>query len=209
MPSRPDPNGFLRAVLVGYSLVWLAAAIAPRDWQTWTLENVPVGILVGILVLTWRRFAYSNLSYALMAIFFALHAVGAHWGYRYMPLGLWLRDAFELRRNYFDRVVHCAFGLLLTYPLRELLLRSAELSRRKAAWLSVCAVVALSGAFEVVEALIAETVSPGTGPDWLGAQGDEWDAQLDMLVALLGSVAAILVTYAFERAGARPKAVGS
>jgi putative membrane protein len=204
MLPRSEPNGFLRALLLGYALIWLAAAIAPRDWGTWAIENLPVTIVVATLVLTWRRFAFSNASYFLIACFLALHAIGAHWGYRHMPLGLWLQEKFELRRNYFDRVVHCAFGLLLAYPFRELLLRSAGLSRRAAAWFALALVVAASAAFEVLEAFAAESLSPGTGPDWLGAQGDEWDSQQDMLIALIGAIVATLVTWWCERATPEP-----
>lgn len=204
MPPAASPNRFLLALLLGYGLIWIATALTPRDRPTWLLENVPVVVVVATLVVTWRRFAFSNLAYLLIAAFLALHAVGAHTGYAHSPWGDWLKNAFDLRRNYYDRIVHCAFGLLLAFPIRELLLARAGLPRRAAGWYAVILVTAASTLFEVAEAFLCETLSPGTGPDWLGAQGDEWDAQLDMLVALLGAIAATLMTSWRERASPTP-----
>jgi putative membrane protein len=203
--TAPPPfrtNRFLRAVLAIYALVWIAMAIGPRDWPTWALENLLVFLVVAVLAATYRRFPFSNLAYLLIAIFLCLHAVGAHSGYAHTPVGDWLRATFGLARNPYDRVIHCAFGLLLAYPVRELLLRTAGVGRGAAGWLAVGILVAASSCFEVIEAIAAEFVSPGSGPAWLGAQGDEWDAQFDMAVALLGALVAILILWWRERAAA-------
>lgn len=200
-PQPFSVNRFLHILLAAYALVWISAAITPRDWQTWALENLLVVIFVGILVLTYRRFAFSNLSYLLIATFLSLHAIGAHTGYADTPVGDWLQGALGLGRNPYDRVIHGAFGLLLTYPVRELLIRTGKVRGWAANWLPVSLVLAASSSFEVIEAGVAEVVSPGTGPAWLGAQGDEWDAQLDMAASLLGAVAAMLNTWVRERAG--------
>jgi len=203
--TAPPPfssNRFLHVVLAAYALVWIATAIVPRDWPTWALENLLVIICVGVFAVTYRRFAFSNLSYLLIAIFLSLHAVGAHSGYTQMPVGDWLKTALGLRRNPYDRVIHCAFGLLLAYPVRELLIRTSEVRGWATNWLPVGLIVAASTCFEVIESAVAEIVSPGAGPAWLGAQGDEWDAQLDMAAALLGAVAAMLITWSSERPAA-------
>ena len=196
-PQHPSfrANRFLQLILAAYAVVWCATAIAPRDWPTWLLENLLVVITVGGLALTYRRFAFSNVSYLLIALFLVLHAIGAHSGYMHTPIGDWLRDAFGLRRNPYDRVIHCAFGLLLAYPLRELLMRTGEVRGWAANWLPVGLVLAVSTCFEVIESAVAEIVSPGTGPAWLGAQGDDWDAQLDMAAALLGASAAMVIAW--------------
>ena len=196
--SKPAPfreNRFLQLIIAGYAVIWFVTAFAPRDWQIWLLENILVAIAIGVLVLSYRRFAFSNLSYLLIALFLALHAIGAHTGYMHSPVGAWLRDTFELQRNPYDRVIHCAFGLLLAYPLRELLVRTGGIGGWAANWFPVILVLAASTCFEVIESVIAEMVSPGSGPAWLGAQGDEWDAQLDMGVALLGAATAMLITW--------------
>ena len=99
-------------------------------------------------------------------------------------------------------MIHCAFGLLLAYPLRELMIRTGGIRPGAASWMAICLILAMSTFFEVIEAIVAERISPGAGPAWLGAQGDEWDAQFDMGVALLGAMAAMLITRWQERAAA-------
>jgi len=204
MPAKSGSNRFLRALIAGYAILWFASAIGPRDWPTWSLENLPVVLVVVALFASFRRFRFSDRSYLLIALFLALHTIGAHWGYAHTPFGNWLKDEFALRRNYYDRLVHGCFGLLLAYPFREILLRSARLSPRAASWFSIALVAAASAAFEVAEALLAEAVSPGTGPEWLGAQGDEWDSQQDMLIAVLGAAAATLATWWSGRTATAP-----
>ena len=187
-------NRFLHLVLTAYALVWVGAAINPRDWLTWVLENILVVIFAGLLAATFRRFTFSNISYLLIAIFLSLHAVGTHTGYAQSPIGDWLKELLNLSRNPYDRIIHFGFGLLLTYPFRELIVRTGNLRGWAANWSPVSLILAASIGFEVMESLVAEIVSPGTGPAWLGAQGDEWDMQSDLAAALLGSLAAGLIT---------------
>jgi putative membrane protein len=196
---RADPhfreNRFLHIVLAAYALIWIATAVNPRDWLTWILENILVFVFAGIFLATYRRFAFSNLSYLLIALFLSLHAIGTNTGYAQSPIGDWLRETLGLQRNPYDRVIHFGFGLLLAYPCRELLMRTGGPGGWAASWSVVSMIMAASVCFEVVESAIAEIVSPGTGPAWLGAQGDEWDMQFDLAAALLGAAAAMLVTH--------------
>lgn len=196
-------NRFLQIVMGAYALVWIGVAINPRDWLVWALENILVVVFAGILVATYRRFAFSNLSYLLIALFLSLHAIGTHTGYANSPIGDWLKEMLGLSRNPYDRIIHFGFGLLLAYPFRELLVRTGDLRGWAAHWSPVSLILAASVAFEVMESLVAEIVSPGTGPAWLGAQGDEWDMQFDLAAALLGALAAALLTYRRERAALR------
>lgn len=186
-------NRFLHLVLAAYALVWVGSALNPRDWLTWVLENILVIMFAGLLAATYRRFALSNLSYLLIAIFLSLHAIGTHTGYAHSPIGDWLKELFGLSRNPYDRIIHFGFGFLLTYPFRELLMRTGNVRGWAANWPPVSLILAASIGFEVMESLVAEIVSPGTGPAWLGAQGDEWDMQFDLAAALLGSLAATLI----------------
>jgi len=165
-----------------------------------------VVIIVGILIATHRRFVFSNASYSLIAVFLCLHAYGAHYGYAHTPLGDWAKSAFNLSRNHFDRAIHCGFGLLLVYPMRELILRCSGVSRTAASWHAWACVLGASSLFEVIESIVAEFMSPGTGPNWLGGQGDEWDAQKDMIMASAGASATLLFTWWQER-GHHPQAV--
>ena len=204
--KAPPPfreNRFLHIVLAAYALVWIATAINPLDWLVWALENILVAALVGVLAATYQRFAFSNLSYLLIALYLGLHAVGTHTGYAQTPVGFWLRDMLGLSRNPYDRIIHFGFGLLLAYPFHELLVRTGGLRGWVAHWAPVSLILAMSVVFEVMESLIAELVSPGTGPAWLGAQGDEWDMQFDLAAALLGALAVMPFTYWQERVAAR------
>jgi hypothetical protein len=109
-------NPLLQVLSVGYLAIWVWSAVAPLDRDTWWLENLLVFGWVGLLAATHRQFVFSNLSYALMLAFLALHAVGSHYTYSTVPLGAWLQEAFEQERNHYDRAVHFAFGALLPIP---------------------------------------------------------------------------------------------
>ena len=169
------------------AIAWLIAAIHPLDRQAWILENVLLIVFVFVLCFSHRRLELSNASYVLLAVFVMLHIVGAHYTYARMPLGLWAKDYFDLSRNHYDRFAHGAFGFLLAFPVRELLLRFSGVSPRVVLWLAPAFILAVSGLFEIIESTVAEIVAPGKGVIWLGGQGDEWDAQKDMLAAMIGA----------------------
>lgn len=184
-----------------YGLLWIVLAIAPRDRQDWFLENLLALSAVATLVATYRRFQFSTPSYVLITAFLSLHAVGAHYTYAEVPFGFWLQQAFGLSRNPFDRLVHFAYGLFLAYPLRELLIRLAGVQGLWSYYLPVSGMLAQSGLFEIVEALIAEIVSPELGAAYLGMQGDQWDAQKDMLAAFAGALLCMVVLLVCARFG--------
>ena len=181
-------NRFLQLALGCYVIFWIALAIRPLDRSDWFLENLLVLATVSVLIPTYRRFQLSNLSYALILVFLAFHAVGAHYTYAKVPAGFWLMDWLHLKRNHYDRVIHFAFGLLLLYPMRELLIRSAGAKRSWAPWLAAAVLWALSSFFEILEAIIAQIVRPDLGTAYLGTQGDIWDAQKDMAAAFIGAI---------------------
>jgi putative membrane protein len=167
---------------------WIITAIHPLDRQAWLLENILVVIFVAAIVLTHRRLQLSNASYLFIALFLLLHMVGAHYTYAKMPLGTWAKDFFGFSRNHFDRVAHFGFGFFLAFPVRELLVRFSGIRRSWSFWIAAGVILAVSGFFEILESIVAELVAPGKGVDWLGGQGDEWDAQNDMLSAMLGAL---------------------
>lgn len=144
--------------------------------------------------------AYAFVWIALaIALFLGLHAVGAHYTYSETPAGAWMQDAFGFERNRYDRVVHFAFGLLLTYPMREIALRVLR-ARPLWAWLlPFFAALAASSLYELIEAWVAWIVSPELGTAYLGTQG-EWDAQRDMSCAFAGAVVALGATALFRAA---------
>jgi putative membrane protein len=152
-----------------------------------------------VLAATHRAFAFSNFSYLLIAVFLSLHAVGAHYTYSLTPFGDCLARTFGLPRNPYDRLVHFAFGLLLAYPLHELARRVAHLHGGWSYAVPLFAVLFFSSGYEIVESWAARIVDPALGQAFLGTQGDEWDAQKDMTLALVGGVLALAATAAYRR----------
>ena len=181
----------LRLIVALLLLVWLWAAIAPLSRSDWLLENLLVLFYGALLAATYRYFAFSPASNWLFALFMALHLYGSHYTYSEAPLGYWLKDAFGLGRNPYDRLAHFSFGLLLACPLRELLQRRAAPAARWLDLLALTLVMAMSAFYEQLEMLAALLVSPELGSAFLGTQGDEWDAQKDAGLAMLGALLAL------------------
>jgi len=196
MRIRPNFSGnlLLKILAGGYALVWIAAAINPVYPTDWMLENILVVIFLAGLVWTYKIFPLSDLSYVLIALFMTLHTVGSHYTYAETPAGYWMQEWFGFSRNNYDRVVHFSFGLLMAYPIREIFLRVAKSKGFFSYYLPFDVTLAFSGAYEIMEMLVAIMVSPDAGDAYLGTQGDIWDAQKDMGLAALGAVACMLVT---------------
>jgi len=188
-------NRLLQGLVCWLIVLWIITAIDPFNRRDWFLENLLVFVYGTLLVLTYRRFAFSSLSYLLFTVFMSLHLVGAHYTYAEVPFGFWLQDALGMTRNHYDRIVHFSFGLLIAYPFRELLLRAAGVAHSWSYLLAVCIVLAFSGFYEVIEGIVAMIVDPELGMAYLGTQGDVWDAQKDTFLAFCGSVIAMLITW--------------
>jgi len=197
-PTRGDR--VRRGALAAYLVSWAALAISPLDRQTWLLENALVFALAGVLLGIRGSFRFSNLSTVLIVAFLALHAVGSHYTYSAVPAGFWLRDALDLSRNHYDRFVHFAFGVFWAYPFREVALRAVHAHRAWSFVLPCLAVLAVSSGYEILESWAARLVNPEIGVAFVGAQGDVWDGQKDMSLALGGAVLAMLCTARARRA---------
>jgi putative membrane protein len=186
--SRRDavPAAALAASLA--VLAW--SAIGPHDRATWLMEIAPAAIAIPVLIFTRHRFPLTPLLYVLVAIHVVILAVGGHYTYAEVPLGFWVRDALGLARNHYDRLGHLAQGFIPALVAREILVRTSPL--RPGRWLAVLVTsvaLAISALYELVE--WAAAVILGQGADaFLGTQGDPWDTQSDMLMALVGAVAA-------------------
>lgn len=178
-------------VVLGGSLaaVFMWSGIHPRDVGTWWLEVMPVIIGVPILVATYRRFPLTSLAYVLIWLHAIILMVGGHYTYAEMPLFNWIRDAFALSRNHYDRVGHFAQGFVPAILAREVLLRTSPLRAGKWLFFLVCCVsLAISAFYELFEWWAALVTSPETGTAFLGTQGDVWDTQWDMALALVGAI---------------------
>lgn len=172
------------------SAVFVWSAINPADRLTWVLEVVPVLIALPILVFTYRSFVFTPLVYALILIHALILLVGGHYTYAEVPWFNWLRDTYELSRNYYDRVGHFAQGFVPAMVAREILLKKSPLvSGRWLFFIVSCICLSISAFYEFIEWWVA-AYEGGAADAFLGTQGDVWDTQWDMLIALAGAVIA-------------------
>jgi putative membrane protein len=192
-------NHWLQGLIIWLILLWIITAIDPLYPRDWFLENLLVFTYSILLITTYRRFAFSNLSYSLFTLFLSLHLVGAHYTYAETPFGFWLQDLFGFERNHYDRIVHFAYGLLIAYPFYEVLRRKSAATRDWCYFLAAITILAFSAFYEILEAITAMIVSPELGSAFLGTQGDEWDAQKDSCLAFFGAILAMLMTWLSER----------
>jgi putative membrane protein len=192
-------NRFLQVLLLWLLTLWAAMAIAPFDRGDWLLENVLVFVYAALLIFTYPRFRFSNLSYGLFGVFLSLHMVGAHYTYAETPFGFWLQELLGLSRNHYDRIVHFSFGLLIAYPFREFLVRATGVRRKWSYLMVMITVLGFSGFYEALEGAAAVVVSPELGLAFLGTQGDIWDAQKDTALAFAGSIIAMVFTWLVDR----------
>ncbi|MEW9700013.1 DUF2238 domain-containing protein [Paenibacillus sp. SI8] len=192
-------NWLLHLIIVVYAGLWIWLAIAPYSRFDWVLENLLIWAVLIALVSTYYHFAFCNLSYALIAIFLLLHTVGAHYSYNENVVDIWLKQIFHTERDNYDRLVHFGYGLLLAYPIREVMRAWTALGSK---WLYVitCTIVLATGAlYELIEMWVAHIVAPEIGTMFLGIQGDPWDSHHDMELALYGAVLAMVVNAVCKR----------
>ncbi len=196
--DRIRPNFRQNRLLIGlailYTLVWIWAAINPLHTDDWLLENILVIIFIFLLIVIYKKFPLSDLSYILITIFLILHTIGSHYTYAEVPFGFWLDETFNLGRNHYDRIVHFSFGLLLAYPIREVFLRVAHVKGFWAFYLPLDVTLAFSALYEMVEWGAARVFGGELGAAYLGTQGDIWDAQKDMLAATVGAIICMTIT---------------
>jgi len=190
---QPASNRLLLSVTGIYAVVWSASAIAPYNRFDWFLENLLVFALVAFLTAIDRRYRLSGPSYVLLLLFLSLHAMGAHYTYSEAPVGYWMQDLFGFTRNHFDRVVHFSFGVLVSMPIRDLIMRTAHVGPGTAYVFTFTAVATFSAIYEMLEWVTAEVVSPEAAMAYLGTQGDVFDAQKDAALAALGAIFGILI----------------
>jgi len=189
VPRRQLPAVLAALVVLGMAV----SAWGARDRATWFLETVWVLVGLPFVVLAWRRFPLTNLLCCLLAVHAMVLAVGGHYTYAQVPLGDWVRDTFGLDRNPYDRFGHLMQGFVPAVLVRELLSRTSPLrGSRWLAPLTVCACLAFSAVFEMLEWLAA-VVGGHSADAFLATQGDVWDTQWDMFCALIGAAVSVLV----------------
>lgn len=178
------------ALLAATSAALAVSAVRPHDYFTWFLEVAPVFIGASILIATYRRFPLTPLAYRLLFVHALILMLGGHYTYAEVPLGFWVRDALGLARNHYDRLGHFAQGFVPAILAREILLRRSPLRPGKWLFFLVCCVcLAVSACYEFIEWWTA-LLTGDSATAFLGTQGDPWDTQWDMFLALVGAITA-------------------
>jgi putative membrane protein len=182
------------ALLVAFLAVAIVTAIRPTSYFNWLSETFPAWIGVGILVATHRRFPFTPLAYTLVFVFSIILLTGGHYTYAAVPMGEWMKGWFGFERNHFDRLGHFFQGVIPAMLVRELLLRRTTLRRGpRVFFLCAAAALAISAMYEIFEWQYAVAFGGEKATDFLGSQGDPWDAQQDMTMALLGAMTSQLL----------------
>lgn len=178
----------------GILLLLILSGIDPvADRYTWLLETAPVMIGLVLLAVTWRHFPLTLLLCRLLAFHAVILMIGGFYTYAEVPLFNWLQEVFDLSRNHYDRVGHFVQGFVPAILAREILLRRSPLQTGR--WLfflclSIC--LAFSAFYELIEWWVA-LLSEQAADAFLGTQGDPWDTQTDMFLALIGATCALLL----------------
>ena len=177
-------------LLLSLCAALIVSAIHPYDFPTWILETFPVFIGIPLLMMTYKRFPLTSLTYRLLFLHALILILGAHYSYARVPLGFWMQDVFEFSRNNYDRIGHLAQGFIPAILAREILLRKTPLV--VGGWLFflvACVCLAFSAFYEFLEWWAAVIGGEGAH-EFLGTQGDVWDTQWDMFLALTGAITA-------------------
>lgn len=193
-------RNYLIILFIILSIEFLLFGISPYYRADWALENVLVILLVSVLAITYKKFQFSKLSYTFIFLFLSVHELGTHYTYSEVPYDSFLINTFDFSlndtmgwtRNHFDRLVHLLYGLLLTYPIRELYCRVVGLTGFWGYYMPLNLVMATSMMYELIEWGAAVYFGGDLGMAYLGAQGDIWDAHKDMALASLGGLIVVL-----------------
>ena len=188
--------------LIVFLGTFILAAIKPLFPRDWLLESLLTVITVSILVMTYKKYKFSNISYTFITLFLILHTIGSHYTYSNVPFGFWLQDVLGLSRNHYDRIIHFLFGLFIYLPIRELVQKISNSTSQQQRLFSyvvpVLIITSFGALFEILEWLAASIVDPELGIAYLGTQGDVWDAQKDMVLKIISSLIAAAFFYAKE-----------
>ena len=183
-------NPMLITLTALFFLLWASTFISTTNLSNWFLENALVFLALGVLLLTYRRMKFSDLTYLLFFVYLCLHVYGAKYTYSENPFGFWLMETFGFERNHYDRIVHFSFGFLLAYPMRELFLVGLKYPTWVAWLLPIEITMSVSALYELIEWGVADLFFPEQGIAFLGTQGDVWDAQKDIMLAFSGAILA-------------------
>lgn len=194
-------NRWLQVFISVFLICWANSYIGNTDTANWLLENTLTFIFMGFLIYSYKKYRFSDLSYLLICVYLCLHVYGSKYTYAENPFGYWLKDALELSRNHYDRIVHFSFGFLLAYPMREMFLKWLKFPKWVAWTLPVEVTLSVSGFYELVEWAVADVFFKAQGAAYLGTQGDIWDAQKDVFLAFSGAIIATTIVSLVKKLG--------
>ena len=188
----PRSSRYEQGLLLSLVVFLALSGMHPHDYFTWVLEVFPSLIGVPILIWVYPRFRFTRLVYTLLWLHAIILMVGGHYTYAQVPLGFWMEHAFGFARNHYDRIGHFAQGFIPALLAREIFIRTSPLGGSR--WLPfvvVCFCLAFSAFYELIEFWTA-LASGSAATDCLGTQGDPWDTQWDMQLALIGAIVSLL-----------------
>jgi putative membrane protein len=193
MNETAAPTRLLVALLAATVFALVASGWQPYERATWLLEVMPVLIAVPLLIATRRSYPLTTLLYVLIFLHALVLILGGAYTYARVPAGFWVQEAFALSRNPYDKLGHFMQGFVPAMVAREILLRGQFVrGRRMLAFLCVCVALAISAAYELIEWWAALALGAGAD-EFLGTQGDPWDTQSDMFLALIGATTAVVL----------------
>jgi len=206
MSSTPSARPGLFAALMVLCVALLAwSGLGAADKATWAFEVLPMGVVLVVFAVRRRGFRFSDLSYVLLAWFFFIQCLGGRYTFAEVPFPQALTDLFGLARNPADRIGHFFQGFVPAILLREWLIRRRSMQAGGTVlWLVTGCCLGFSALYELLEMAVVLIFYPDAGPEWLGMQGDPWDAQKDMAMAVAGAVLAqLLLARVHDRSMAR------
>jgi len=192
-------NFWLLTFMAAFAFVWINSFVGTTDVANWTLENTLTFIFITFLIITYKKYQFSDLSYLLICIYLCLHVYGSKYTYAENPFGFWLKDVFDMSRNHYDRIVHFSFGFLLAYPTREMFLKWLKYPRWVSWLLPIEITLSISAFYELIEWAVADVFFKAQGDAYLGTQGDIWDAQKDIFLAFCGAIIATTIVSSVKK----------
>ena len=178
-------------ISLGLTPLLALSGAEPYDRTTWMLEVFPIIIALPVLWVTYRRFPLTTLVYSLIFLHACVLMVGGAYTYARVPLGFQLAEWLDLSRNPYDKIGHFFQGFVPALIAREILIRGQYVSGKKMLmFIVICIVLAISATYELIEWAVAIAIEQGAY-EFLGTQGDEWDTQSDMLLALIGATTSL------------------
>ncbi len=193
MLTQSSKIPFLLLVFILFIAIW--SGIEPTDRAVWYAETIPIFLVLGLLVFSYPFFKFSGLAYILMSLWLILHLIGAKYTFANVPFD-WANQYLEPYlgegRNHFDRIAHFIIGFY-SFPIVEFVLRKKKCTLGVALCLGLFFIMALAASYEIIEWQYAVIEGGNAGVEFLGSQGDIWDAQKDMLADTLGGITALFI----------------